>query len=81
MFCLYCGGVVVVINVECYGCVAVKDCGFVVCKGFLILRELVEKRLILIICVELLLLVVAVEFEKVFEEMLKENIDFMEDVF
>lgn len=80
MLCPHCGGAVVAINADRYGCAAAKDRGPAVCKGFSIPRDLVEKRLISIIRAELLSPVAAAEFEKAFEELLIENTGSTEDV-
>ncbi|QJQ03929.1 recombinase family protein [Herbaspirillum rubrisubalbicans Os34] len=80
MLCPHCGGAVVAINADRYGCAAAKDRGPAVCKGFSIPRDLVEKRLISIIRAELLSPVAAAEFEKAFDELLIANTGSTEDV-
>ncbi|QDD65573.1 recombinase family protein [Herbaspirillum seropedicae] len=79
MTCPHCGGAVVAINADRYGCAAAKDRGPAVCKGFSIPRDLVEKRLVSIVRGELLSPMAAAEFEKAFLELLQESTGTGED--
>jgi site-specific DNA recombinase len=73
LHCPHCKAPMIAINDRRYGCVQRKDRGPSVCRGYLVSRELVDRRLVAFIREDLLAPEAASEFERAFMEILAQE--------